>query len=225
MTNAAPSPGTTPEPSAPALRASDAERERVAEALRQAAAEGRLDMPEFEQRLDAAYQARTHADLEALLRDLPVPAATVSGAADTAWAGRIGGPPTSGSALAFLAGFQRKGPWTVPRRFKATAFWGGGEIDLREARFEDREVVIRCVAVMGGLSVIVPPELEVRITGTGIMGGFDQSAAGAGAPGAPTVVISGFAFWGGVSTERRRTREDRKRVRAERRELKAQRRR
>lgn len=42
------------------MRASDAERERIAELLREAVAEGRLDMDEFEQRLDTAYKARTH---------------------------------------------------------------------------------------------------------------------------------------------------------------------
>ncbi|MCZ9342970.1 DUF1707 domain-containing protein, partial [Streptomyces sp. TRM76130] len=44
---------------APDLRASDADRERVAEVLRDALAEGRLDMAEFEERLDATYAART----------------------------------------------------------------------------------------------------------------------------------------------------------------------
>jgi hypothetical protein len=50
-----------PRPSAatPELRASDADRELVAERLRDALAEGRLDMEEFGERLDAAYQART----------------------------------------------------------------------------------------------------------------------------------------------------------------------
>lgn len=57
----------------PDMRASDAERERVAEVLRDAVAEGRLDMPEFEQRLDAAYAARTHGELAPLVRDLPAP--------------------------------------------------------------------------------------------------------------------------------------------------------
>ena len=48
---------------APELRASDADRERVAEVLRDALAEGRLDMSEFEDRLDATYKARTYGEL------------------------------------------------------------------------------------------------------------------------------------------------------------------
>lgn len=54
----------------PEMRASDAERERVAELLREAVAEGRIDMAEFDTRLDAAYKARTHGELEPLVRDL-----------------------------------------------------------------------------------------------------------------------------------------------------------
>jgi hypothetical protein len=44
----------------PELRASDADREQVAEVLRDALAEGRLDMEEFEERLEATYKARTY---------------------------------------------------------------------------------------------------------------------------------------------------------------------
>ncbi len=55
--------------------ASDPERERVAEALREHAAAGRLDTDELEERLGATYGARLRADLLPLLADLPTPAA------------------------------------------------------------------------------------------------------------------------------------------------------
>ena len=53
------------------LRASDADRDAVAERLRQAAVEGRLDPDELEQRLHTALRAKTYGDLDRLLRDLP----------------------------------------------------------------------------------------------------------------------------------------------------------
>ncbi|MGW7331497.1 DUF1707 SHOCT-like domain-containing protein, partial [Streptomyces sp. NPDC054840] len=62
-----------PEKPLPELRASDADRDRVVERLRDAVAEGRLDMEEFEERLDAVYRSRTYAELEPLTRDLPAP--------------------------------------------------------------------------------------------------------------------------------------------------------
>ena len=53
------------------LRASDADREQVAERLRQATAEGRLLAEELEQRLGTLFRARTYGELDALVADLP----------------------------------------------------------------------------------------------------------------------------------------------------------
>ncbi|MEV0244169.1 DUF1707 domain-containing protein [Streptomyces sp. NPDC050674] len=213
----------------PDLRASDADRERVAEILRDAVAEGRLDMAEFEERLDATYRARTYGELEPITRDLPaagVTAPAVSLTKDPAagpdWSGRIvGGEGSSSWAVAVMSGFQRKGRWTMPRRFTCFAFWGGGEIDLREANFADREVEVNAIAIMGGVDVIVPPGVEVVVRGIGVMGGFDHREEGvAGEPGAPRVVVTGFAFWGGVGVQRKLTRAEKLRVREERRQEK-----
>ena len=224
---------TDERPDLPMLRASDADRERVAEQLRDGLAEGRLDMEEFEERLEATYKARTYGELEPITRDLPaaggaampvnmVKAPLPDGAVD--WSSRIGGEPTSTWAAAVMSGFQRKGRWTAPRRFTAFTFWGGGELDLREANFADREVVVNCVAIMGGMAVVVPPGVEVVVRGIGIMGGFDHSQEGVpGDPGAPRVVVTGFAFWGGVGVERKVTREERLRLKEERRQEKLER--
>ncbi|CAL9352979.1 putative protein [Streptomyces sp. enrichment culture] len=197
----------------PEVRASDAEREQYAEILRRGLAEGRLVMEEFDERLTAVYEARTRAELEPLIRDLPervdppaaaAPAGASVPAPATGWAARIGHRASTRGAFAVLGGFVRRGAWTMPRRFRALAFMGGGNIDLREANFEEREVTIRAIAVMGGVSVTVPPEIEVEVRGFGLMGGFDQNASRAGAPGAPRVVITGFAFWGGVGIVRKK---------------------
>jgi hypothetical protein len=58
-----------------AIRASDAERQRVVEALRDQAAAGRLDVEELEDRVARAYAARTRGQLDPLLADLPTPPA------------------------------------------------------------------------------------------------------------------------------------------------------
>jgi hypothetical protein len=57
-----------------AIRASDSDRESVAEILRQAYIDGRLDLSEFDDRTTAAYAAKTWADLRQLTSDLPVDA-------------------------------------------------------------------------------------------------------------------------------------------------------
>lgn len=213
-------------PGLPDLRASDADRERVAEVLRDALAEGRLDMTEFEERLEETYKARTYGELVPITRDLPVagvtPPPVVSLHKDPveegSWAGRIvGGEGSSAWAVAVMSGFQRRGRWTAPRRFNCFAFWGGGDIDLREANFAAGEIEINCVAIMGGVQITVPPGVEVVVRGIGVMGGFDQRETGVpGDPGAPRVVVGGFAFWGGVGIERKKTRAARRQEKLDR---------
>jgi hypothetical protein len=203
-------------------RASDAEREQIAERLREAVAEGRLDMDEFGERLDATYKARTHGELMPLVRDLPAPGTTTdavsrAGSGRKGWADRIGrGAATSNGAFAFWGGFQRKGTWTVGRTFTAAVFQAGGEIDLRDARFEERDIVIRCFAFMGGVQVVVPPDMDVQVRGTGFMGGFGQVGYGDVSPGSPRVIVTGFALMGGVGVERKADEAERRRLKEER---------
>ena len=188
------------------LRASDADRERVANTLREAAGDGRLTMEELDERLDAVYAAKTYAELEPITRDLPATGTAhtpVPAQSSAVQDSRIGGVPTSEGAFAILGGFSRKGDWVVPKDFTAFALMGGGEIDFREARFAEPVVTIHVIAIMGGIEITVPEDVTVRVTGIGIMGGFDHGATGTGAPGEPTIVINGLALMGGVEVRRR----------------------
>jgi hypothetical protein len=58
-------------PNDPRIRASDADRDRTAEFLREHLAAGRLTQEEFSERLDKAYAAKTLGELDELLADLP----------------------------------------------------------------------------------------------------------------------------------------------------------
>ena len=69
--------GPVPQPAGgDPTRASDRERDATADRLQAALAEGRLDIEEYQQRLDAAMRARTRGDLAALVADLPRPVPT-----------------------------------------------------------------------------------------------------------------------------------------------------
>jgi hypothetical protein len=225
MTPSPPDPdraGSSPYP--PEMRASDADRDRVAELLRDAAGDGRLTLEELQERLNAVYSARTYAELEPITRDLPSPSTWKEAAPYTPPFADSGvkDAPSWRTAIAIMSGFDRKGVWTVPKRFTSFAFWGGGRIDLREARYTTGEVRIRAIAVMGGIEIIAPPDLTLHVKGLGIMGGYDDHASGPGAAGSPRVVVSGFAFWGGVSVrrkERRQAKKLRQEQERERREL------
>lgn len=177
-------------------RAADTDRIQVVHALTDAAAQGRLPMSEYEERLTRAYAAQTYDELDRLRSDLL--GSTVSP--------RRGGackPAPSTLLLAIMSAFERRGRWNVPNKLTTFALWGGGVIDLRYADFTSTEVEIHACSIMGGQTILLPPEVNVEIHGHGVMGGFDQHVAGAGTPGAPKVTVRGFSLWGGVGIKRK----------------------
>ncbi len=188
------------------LRVSDADREQAAEVLRQAAGDGRITFDELDQRLEAAYGARTYGDLTEVTADLPAageaPAGPPQTAPGTFPAARIGGEPGSGMSVAILGGVDRGGTWVVPPRHSVVAVLGGVQLDLREARFSQREVTIDVFTLMGGVDIMVGDDVDVDVSGFGIMGGFDHRASGPGLPGAPRVRVVGLALMGGVNVRR-----------------------
>jgi hypothetical protein len=190
------------------LRISDAERHRVAEILREAAGDGRIDLAELDQRLEATYAARTYGDLVPITHDLPPHRDQVAPPAPV--------PATSGAPVpaerqaqrrfAVLSGFDRSGVWTVPEHLTILCLMGGANLDLRQATFAASEVVITVNAFMGGASIIVGPHTQVVLEGTGIMGGYSGPSGLVDAAldeSSPTVRIKGIAVWGGVSVERK----------------------
>ena len=195
MENAPEAVGPDHHPDVPAVRASDADRDRVAAALQAAFAEGRLTMPELDKRLGAAYAAGTGAELAAIMRDL-----RASGPQPGDLAGAA---PTSVRDVGIIAGFERTGRWMVGRTFRGLAVIGNGEIDLRQARFIDGETTIHATAIIGDITVVVPEDADVHIGGTGIIGGFDHYDEGPGTPGSPRITITGFVLCGSVRVERR----------------------
>jgi hypothetical protein len=187
------------------LRAADADRDRAAEMLRRAAAEGRITFDELDERIGQAYAAKTFADLEALTSDLPGPGVSAPVPATPRYQPSEvpTGTPASSFSLAIMSGAKRAGPWVVPPAYTAVAVMGGVELDLRHARFAEAEVTIRAFCLMGGVSITVPEDMAVDVSGIGFMGGFDHRASGPGAPGAPHLRVVGFAMMGGVDVKRR----------------------
>ena len=198
-----------PAPAAePELRASDADRDRIADILREALAEGRLDPDEHSERVERAYRARTVAELEPLVRDLPAgrdahglrPGPSRAGAAPP----HPGTPEGGENLVAVFGGATRKGRWRVGRSTHATAIFGGVDIDLTEAVFEQQEIRINATAIFGGVEIKVPENVSLRGTGTGIFGGFDVKTYEAPDPDAPVVIVGGFAMFGGVEAKPKR---------------------
>lgn len=187
--------------SRPELRISDADRHRVAEVLREAAGDGRIDLAELDERLDATYAARTYADLVPITSDLP---ATRAGASAAPVAPSPGVPAER--HLAILSGFERRGVWTVPAEMRIVAVMGGAQLDMRDATFAAREVVVTVHAVMGGVEIVVGPDVDVVMEGSAVMGGHSGPSQRHAVITAdsPRLRVRGFAFWGGVSVTRKR---------------------
>lgn len=202
----------------PRVRASDAEREQVADVVRRAVGDGRLTLVEGDERLASVYASVHRDELTDVTRDLepePVivtgpppdgsaaPAGPVSAGAPVP---RATGHEPSTSSFSLMHGTTRQGAWAPGPEHSAAAIMGGVELDLRWARLDPAGTTIRAVAIMGGIVITVAPDVEVRCEGVGVMGGFaDQTGPPTTPPppGTPPLKIVGLAIWGGVEIRRR----------------------
>jgi hypothetical protein len=200
-------------------------REQVIKSLTEHVAADILDMDEFESRVDAAHAATTIVALERLVADLaPVPASAAvaaQAAATTAITVRDDpSRPEKKSMLAIFGGIDRSGPWVVPRRINARLWMAGGTLDFREADFSPGVTELHVSCWMGGLEIIVPPQLAVDCDVSSIMGGVGERHASRADPGRAILRISGVVVMGGIDIQTRLPgesgREARKREKRER---------
>ena len=199
-----PEPTTTPV----ALRA---QRERTIRTLCDHFAADHLEVVEFERRLDVANRATSPAELEALTRDLVAPQAapaTSPAPVAAAAAGTSVERPSLGSRthqliVGIMGGATRRGRWTPAHESTAIGVMGGILLDFREVQLPPGETVVHAYAFWGGVSIVVPPELDVAVNGVGIMGGFDHLGYRAtnAAPDGPRLRIDGVAIMGGVDVQ------------------------
>ena len=175
-------------------RASDKERDAVVQRMQDAFAEGRLDDTEFDERTRAALTARTQADLDVLLADLP--AETAAPGTAPAVAGR--GPGRF--AIALKSSVRRAGRWRVPERYTTVVYKGGGWLDLRAAELSGPVTTFVAVAYKSRLTILVPPSVRVEMTGFGVTQGLeDEEDPGYRLPAdAPVIHVRGVAYKGTV---------------------------
>ena len=185
------------------LRISDEDRHRVAEVLRLAAGEGRIDLEELDERLEATYSAKTYADLVPITADLPAQATTPSPAPQRP----VTGPVSSyGSSVAVMSETKRRGAWLVPDQHTSFAMMGSVQLDLREAQFAAREVTIYANAIMGDVKIVVNAHTRVVVEGFAVMADFSEArdkVAPELGPDSPVVRVKGFALMAGVSVQRK----------------------
>ncbi|WP_189946667.1 DUF1707 SHOCT-like domain-containing protein [Streptomyces roseolus] len=212
---AAPAPPAAPAAPAPpayadpqgSLRASDADRDRVADILAEALAQGRLDAEEHAERIDAVYRAKTVGELEPIVRDLPAAGGGPAGARPEPAPAAYGPEDAEGNADQLFAVFSsttRKGRWRVARRTNAFAIFGNVEIDLTEAIFTQPLTTINATSIFGNIEVRVPENISLRGSGAGILGNFEVTTLEGVDPQAPLVVVNGYAVLGNVEARPKR---------------------
>jgi Domain of unknown function (DUF1707) len=177
----------------PATRASDRERDAVVQRVQEAFAEGRLDDSEFDERMRAALTARTHAELDVLLTDLPAASAAATAPA-------ISGRGPGRFAIALKSSVRRAGRWRVPDRYTTVVYKGGGWLDLRAAELSGPVTTFVTVAYKSRVTILVPPGVRVEMTGFGVTQGLaDEEDPGYRLPvDAPVIHVRGIAYKGTV---------------------------
>jgi len=193
----------------------DGLRQAAVEALSEAFAQDVLPVEEFERRVELAHRAVTAAELRVLLSDIPrsgglpahrpgsAPEPRGQGGGDLAGSRRAAAThvPHQAVVAGVLGGGVRKGRWHPARYTYAVGVLGGAELDFRDCALPP-VTDLRCFAILGGVEIIVPPDVIVETSGVGIMGAFEHGAGEADPPSdAPVIRVSGVAFMGGVEVK------------------------
>lgn len=172
------------------VRVSDADRNQVIELLRSHTGEGLLTLDEFGERVALVFEASTRADLEAVLDDLPRVAEQV--------------PETRRRkvirwAVAVLGEHSPKGRIRLADTTNAIAIMGHCQLDLRNAEIDGQEIEINCLAIMGGIDILVPEGIEVDMMGLAVFGDKRCTTGDVRPlPGSPVVHVRALAVFGDV---------------------------
>ncbi len=171
------------------MRASDADRERVAELLHEAVTDGRLTLEEHSERIEAVYQARTLGELTSFTRDLLPPEQQPF---------KI----DARSLVALFGSQRREGRWVVPAKLPVAALFGTVELDLRQAILQRKHITLDVSALCGRLRLIVPDGVEVRVTGRAVLSTARDARRQDLPEEGPLVEVTGTLLLGSVKVVR-----------------------
>jgi Domain of unknown function (DUF1707) len=209
-----------------ALRASDAERERALDLLREAMTTGRLTVDELDERMHLVLTAKTRVELERLVDDVLVPSDDshpVGGGSVAAVPGIARPPVLPGEVgtrriLSILGGSKRTGRWRLAASCSVVNVLGGSELDLSAVELTTDRVELKVVSVLGGSEITLPTGMNVEVSEMAILGGNEVEIADERPdPGGPVVHLRLISILGGTEVRRgpkltRKQRKDLERV-------------
>ena len=206
-------------PPAGNIRIGHRERDAVAEVLQEAAGDGRLSMSELDDRLEAALQAKTYADLDPLVADLSVelPSQTLSSGRP-----RVQGPPPAGYSRedplrldGGMSSEKRRGAWTVPPFILINQGMGSVKLNCLEATPAAQLIEIEVIGGAGSIVLVLPDGWAVNTDRLSkAWGSKSVKVPGEPAPGKPLLVIYGSLGLGSFKV-RPPNRFDRRRIAGE----------
>lgn len=162
------------DPRPPAKRPDNEERDRVMELLSGHFTAGRIELDDLERRMELAARAETPQQIEQALEGLRV---AVTPAVREPEAAPVKAPAGARRrTLTFMSGLERRGPWSPAPRHTAIALMGGLHFDFREAQLPPGTTEVSLWVMWGGVEIIVPPDMDVEVEGTAIMGGLRELA-------------------------------------------------
>jgi hypothetical protein len=174
-------------------RASDADRDQVAEVLHTAYAEGRITLDEHQERTQAVLQARTFDDLTAVTADLvPLQALPVhQQATGMPLVVTEGANPSSDRLSTIMSSTKRSGSWRVRAHSVANNVMGDIKLDLTQATFDAPVVEINGTQLMSSLVLRVPAGVTIVNEVTNVLGETSIRDVGEPDPSMPTIVLTG----------------------------------
>ena len=210
-------------PPAANIRVGHRERDAVVAALQEAAGDGRLSMAELDDRLDAALQAKTYADLDVLVADLSVelPSRALTSALPQAQR-----PPSAGYSRedplrldGGMSSEKRGGVWTVPPFLLINQGLGSVKLNCLEATPAAQLIEIEVIGGAGSIVLVLPEGWAVdadRLSKS--WGSKSVDVPREPAPGKPLLLIYGALGLGSFKV-RSANRFDQRRIEKKRRAL------
>jgi hypothetical protein len=170
------------------IRASDQERERTCEKLREATVEGRLTLDEFSERFTLAQRARTRGELDAIVCDLPA-------------LSQPSHQRASAKLTAILSGTERTGVWRLAPETTINVVLGSCKLDLRRATISSDVTTLDVRVLLGSLELLVPEGVDIDVEAGAILAGREIKLTRPGSTSGlkPVIRITGMVTLGSIN--------------------------
>jgi hypothetical protein len=163
------------------------ERQRVIDLLQFRFADDSLSMDEYERRVEAAFQATSRDELNALVADISQSPSVV---------------PETGKIVTVLSNNERNIMTRIPRSLRIVSVLGNTELDMTGATFTAGLTEIDISATLANIEIVVPLGVRVEFAGSAFIGNFEckvPGVVGASRSSDPVIRIRGRATLASVS--------------------------